>query len=359
MRSIVLTGGGTAGHVLPNIALLPYLQQHFDKIYYLGGGGMEKEIAAKNNLEYYEITTVKLKRKLTLENLLIPFKLLKGIGEAKKILRKLQPSVIFSKGGFVALPVVYAAASLGIKVVAHESDMSMGLANRLTAKKCRTICTTFPLAKTKYPQVVQTGAIIRRNIYQGDKSKIALPANGKPNLLIMGGSLGSVAINQAVWNALDQLCARYNVLHLTGKGKARKNLRKEHYLQIEYLESPQHAFAWADIVVARAGSGTVCELLALKKPAIYIPLPKAESRGDQIQNAAYLHSLGVCEVIDQATLDDAVLLKTLDAVYQKRKEMVENCARQTWVDGTNKIVNYLRWNWCHRFGRWSFRKQFG
>ena len=218
MRSIVLTGGGTAGHVLPNIALLPYLQQHFDKIYYLGGGGMEKDIAARHNLEYYEITTVKLKRKLTLENLLIPFKLLKGIREAKVILRKLQPTVVFSKGGFVALPVVYAAASLGIKVVAHESDMSMGLANRLTAKKCRMICSTFPLAENKYPQVVQTGAIIRQSIYHGDRSKIDLPSNGKPNLLIMGGSLGAVAINQAVWGALDQLCARYNVLHLTGKG---------------------------------------------------------------------------------------------------------------------------------------------
>lgn len=342
MRSIVLTGGGTAGHVLPNIALLPYLQQHFDKIYYLGGSGMEKDIAAKNNLEYYEITTVKLKRKLTPENLLIPFRLLKGISQAKKILRQLRPTVVFSKGGFVALPVVYAAASLGIKVVAHESDLSMGLANRLTAKKCQTICTTFPLAKNKYPQVVQTGAIIRQSIYQGDPSKINLPANGKPNLLVMGGSLGAVAINQAVWSALKPLCARYNVLHLTGKGKAQENLHQEHYLQVEYLESPQHAFAWADIVVARAGSGTVCELLALRKPAIYIPLPKAESRGDQIQNAAYLQSLGVCAVIEQANLNETVLLNTIDEVCQKRKQIVDNCARQTWVDGTRRIIDYLR-----------------
>lgn len=342
MRSIVLTGGGTAGHVLPNIALLPYLGQYFDKVYYLGGSGMEKTISAQNNLEYYEITTVKLKRKLTLENMLIPFKLLKGIKEAKKILRELKPAVVFSKGGFVALPVVYAAASLGIKVVAHESDMSMGLANRLTAKKCQTICTTFPMQNAKYPQLVQTGSIIRRSIYHGDKSKINLPDNGKPNLLIMGGSLGAAAINQTVWQGLDQLCARYNVLHLTGKGKARENLCHTNYLQLEYLERPQDAYAWADVVVTRAGSGTVCELLALKKPAVYIPLTKAESRGDQIQNADYLHALGVCEVLDQATLNAETLLKTVDLVYQKRGQIAAQCAQQTWVDGTSKIISYLR-----------------
>lgn len=342
MRSIVLTGGGTAGHVLPNIALLPYLGQYFDKVYYLGGSGMEKAIATQNNLEYYEITTVKLKRKLTLENLLIPFKLLKGIKEAKKILRELKPTVVFSKGGFVALPVVYAAASLGIKIVAHESDLSMGLANRLTAKKCQTICTTFPMHNPKYPQLVQTGTIMRSSIYHGDKSKINLPVNGKPNLLIMGGSLGAAAINQVVWQALEQLCGRYNVLHLTGKGKARENMRHVNYLQLEYLESPQHAYAWADVVVSRAGSGTVCELLALKKPAVYIPLPKTESRGDQIQNADYMHTLGVCEVLDQATLNGESLLNTIDLVYRKRQQIAEQCARQTWVDGTSKIVNYLQ-----------------
>ena len=220
MRTIVLTGGGTAGHVLPQMALLPYLRPYFDQIVYLGGNGVEKSIATQNGLPYREITTVKLRRSFTLKNLLIPFKLLKGIHEAKKILRELKPAVVFSKGGFVALPVVMAAASLGIKIVEHESDMSLGLANRLTAKKCQTLCTTFPLDCAKYPQMVHTGAIIRQSIYQGDANQIKLPVNGKPNLLVMGGSLGATAINQSIWSALNQLCQTWNVLHITGKEKA-------------------------------------------------------------------------------------------------------------------------------------------
>ncbi|MBO4726718.1 MAG: glycosyltransferase, partial [Clostridia bacterium] len=220
MRTIVLTGGGTAGHVLPQMALLPYLRPIYDQIVYIGGVGVEKSIVTQNGLPYREITTVKLRRTLTLKNLLIPFKLWKGIREAKKILREIKPDVVFSKGSFVALPVVMAASSLGIKVVAHESDMSLGLANRLTAKKCQTLCTTFPLDKSKYPNMVQTGAIIRQSIYQGDPKQIKLPANGKPNLLVIGGSLGAAAINQVIWASLTDLCQRWNVLHVTGKGKS-------------------------------------------------------------------------------------------------------------------------------------------
>ena len=341
MRTIVLTGGGTAGHVLPQMALLPYLKPHFDQIVYVGGNGVEKNIARQNGLLYREITTVKLRRTLTLKNLLIPFKLWKGVREAKKILRELKPTVVFSKGGFVALPVVLAAASLGIKVVAHESDMSLGLANRLTAKKCHAICTTFPLVKTKYPQMVHTGAIIRQSIYQGDATRIKLPNNGKPNLLVMGGSLGASAINQVVWSALDKLCAQWNVLHITGKGKNNTAYKHHNYLQIDYIEAPQNAFAWADVVVARAGSGTVSELLALQKPAVYIPLPKNESRGDQIQNAAYLQGLGVCEVLPQEKLTAENLLQSIDTVYQNRQMYIANCGKQGWIDGTSKIIDYL------------------
>ncbi len=342
MRTIVLTGGGTAGHVLPQIALLPFLQSVFDKIVYIGGNGVEKTIAKQNGLSYHEVTTVKLRRTLTLKNLLIPFKLWKGVCEAKKILQQIKPDVVFSKGGFVALPVVLAAAKLGIKVVAHESDMSLGLANRLTAKKCHTLCTTFPLDKSKYPNMVQTGAIIRQSIYQGDSQKIQLPANGKPNLLIIGGSLGATAINQIIWSSLEILCKSWNILHVTGKGKGNVAYQNPTYLQIDYLDAPQDAFAWANIVLARSGSSTVCELLALKKPAVYIPLPKTESRGDQIQNANYLKSLGVCEVLSQSNLDEKTLLVTLEQVYRNRQKYVTNCGKQTWVDGTKKIINYLK-----------------
>lgn len=342
MRTIVLTGGGTAGHVLPHMALLPYLRQYFDKIVYVGGSGVEKNIAQQNGLTYYEITTVKLRRTLTPKNLTIPFKLFKGIHEAKQILKQIKPDVVFSKGGFVALPVVYAASSLKIKVVEHESDMSLGLANSLTAKKCQTICTTFPLNQKKYPQMVHTGAIIRRCIYQGDAKKINLPSNGKPNLLVMGGSLGAVAVNRAIWTALPKLCADWNVLHITGKGKSNSLYKHANYLQVEYIDSPQDAFAWADVVVARSGSGTVSELLALKKPAIYVPLPNNESRGDQIQNANYLYQLGVCEIIPQEELTTERLISLLEQIYRNRNQYKTNCTKQTWIDGTAKIINYLK-----------------
>ncbi len=342
MKTIVLTGGGTAGHVLPQMALLPYLKSYFDKIVYIGGNGVEKTIATQNGLPFYEISTVKLRRALTLKNLLIPFKLLRGIREAKRILCQIKPDVIFSKGGFVALPVVIAASSLGIKIVAHESDMSLGLANRLTARKCQTICTTFPLNKNKYPQMVHTGAIIRQSIYRGDPQKINLPVNGKPNLLVMGGSLGATAINQVIWTALNSLCQRWNVLHLVGKGKSNPKYRHDNYLQIDYLDNPQDAFVWADVVLARSGSNTVSELLALQKPAVYIPLPKTESRGDQIQNATYLQKLGVCEILFQENLNEQNLLQMLDKVYHDRQRYIVNCGKQTWIDGTSKIIDYLK-----------------
>lgn len=342
MRTIVLTGGGTAGHVLPLIAVLPDLKKYFDKIVYIGGAGIEKNLAQQNGLTYYEITTVKLRRTLTLKNLLIPFKLIKGIREAKKLLRELKPVVVFSKGGFVALPVVYAASSLGIKIVAHESDMSLGLANRLTAKKCDTLCTTFPIKQNKYPQIVHTGAILRQSIYQGDRQQIKLPTNSKPNLLVMGGSLGATAINNAVWSALSRLCDSWNVFHITGKGKSNPAYKNANYMQVEYIDAPQDAFAWADVVLARSGSGTVSELLALRKPALYIPLPKNESRGDQIQNAEFLQKLGVCEVLPQDELNADKLLNLLNQMYQERNRYINNCAKQNWIDGTKKIIDYLR-----------------
>ena len=342
MRTIVLTGGGTAGHVLPLIAVLPDLKKYFDKIVYIGGAGIEKNLAQQNGLTYYEITTVKLRRTLTLKNLLIPFKLIKGIREAKKLLRELKPTVVFSKGGFVALPVVYAASSLGIKIVAHESDMSLGLANRLTAKKCDTLCTTFPIKQNKYPQMVHTGAILRQSIYQGDRQQIKLPTNSKPNLLVMGGSLGATAINNTVWSALSRLCDSWNVFHITGKGKSNPAYKNANYMQVEYIDAPQDAFAWADVVLARSGSGTVSELLALRKPALYIPLPKNESRGDQIQNAEFLQKLGVCEVLPQDELNADKLLNLLNQMYQERNRYINNCAKQNWIDGTKKIIDYLR-----------------
>jgi UDP-N-acetylglucosamine--N-acetylmuramyl-(pentapeptide) pyrophosphoryl-undecaprenol N-acetylglucosamine transferase len=325
------------------MALLPYLVKHFDRVFYIGGSGVEKGIAEKYGLPYFCVTAVKFRRAFTLKNLAVPFRLLRGIGEAKAVLKKIAPDIVFSKGGFVALPVVIAALRLNIPVAAHESDLSMGLSNRLTAKKCSVVCSTFP--PSKFPNAVHTGAIIRQELYTGSKieimNKYFPAANTRPNLLVMGGSSGSAAINAAVWDALDKLLNRFNVLHFTGEGKGRPDIKKYGYAQCEYTASPQNAFAWADVVVSRAGSGAVCELIALRKPAVLIPLPRKESRGDQIDNAKYAKELGVCEVILQEDLTRDSLTETAAKVFGKRRQISTNCGKAEWADGTEKVVKQL------------------
>jgi UDP-N-acetylglucosamine--N-acetylmuramyl-(pentapeptide) pyrophosphoryl-undecaprenol N-acetylglucosamine transferase len=340
--TIVLTGGGTAGHCLPCMALLPSLRGQFSGIVYIGGvGGIERDIALANGIEYYGITTVKLRRSFTPKNLFIPLKLWKGIAEAKQILRKVKPAVVFSKGGFVALPVVLAAAKLKIPVIVHESDLTVGMANRLAAKKCAALCTTFPQTAGRYKNAVHTGAIIRAELYCGDRTQIAGFTGSKPNLLIMGGSSGAAAINAAVWGGIDQILAHYNVLHITGRGKGNPDITKYNYVQCEYMENPYNAFAWADVVVSRAGSGTVCELLALRKPTVFVPLPKDESRGDQIDNANYISRLGCCNVLFQQYLTADNLLKSVGQAIDNSEQIAANCEKLHWLDGTDKVAEII------------------
>jgi UDP-N-acetylglucosamine--N-acetylmuramyl-(pentapeptide) pyrophosphoryl-undecaprenol N-acetylglucosamine transferase len=340
--TIVLTGGGTAGHCLPCVALLPELKKRFDKIVYMGSfTGIEKEIIVglgDDTMQYFGITSVKLRRSLTLKNLAIPFKLLKGIRQSKLILKQIRPDVVFSKGGFVALPVVIAASKLGIPVVAHESDMTMGLANKLTVKRCDVICTTFPMTAAKYKNAVHTGAIIRKELYTGRAVKLP---HDKINLLVMGGSLGSAAINGAIYSCLDELLSDYNIMHITGRGKGRPDIKKDGYTQLEYVTEPQNAFAWADVVVSRAGSGVLCELIALRKPALFIPLPRAESRGDQIDNALFAVSRGVCSVLRQEDLTAAGLLQSIKETIGNKNQIIANCNKLNWVDGTDKVVQII------------------
>ncbi|MCL2846864.1 MAG: UDP-N-acetylglucosamine--N-acetylmuramyl-(pentapeptide) pyrophosphoryl-undecaprenol N-acetylglucosamine transferase [Firmicutes bacterium] len=282
---IVFTGGGTAGHVTPNLALMPY----FDEPHYIGGDGIEKTLITKN---YHQITTAKLRRSLSPKNLATPFRVMRGTREAKKLLREIKPDIVFSKGGFVAYPVVAAAGKLGIPVIIHESDMSMGLANRMSVKHADTILTTFEQTadelRKKYPnkKIIHTGAPIRPEVFRGDPTTI--PHRGPRNLLVMGGSQGATAINTALVTALPNLDG-YQILHITGRGKS-TTITDDKYTQMEYMNNIPDALAWADIVVARAGSNTVCELLALGKSAVLIPYHAG--RGDQIQNAEFARTHG-------------------------------------------------------------------
>ena len=306
MKKIVLTGGGTAGHVMPNVALLKYLEKEFDEIHYIGSfNGIEKNII-KNypQIIYHEIPTVKLIRSLTPKNLLIPLKLLKSLKKTKQILKAINPSVIFSKGGFVSVPVVLVGAKLKIPIIAHESDSSMGLANKIILKKCEKMCFSFENLAKKYKEKgVFSGSPIRDEIFKGNKQQTIKELNlleNKPTILIMGGSLGATAINNVIFENAEELSKQYNLIHIVGKNNSNKKLLKiNNYKQIEFANKIENYLSCADIVISRSGSNSIFEFLALKKPMILIPLPKSSSRGDQIINAQIFHSKGYAHILYQ------------------------------------------------------------
>lgn len=318
MATIVLTGGGTAGHVTPHLALLPYLKKDFDKIYYIGSfGGMEKNIIANTGVKYYSVPCVKLIRKFTFKNLAIPFTLCKGVAEAGKILDELKPDVIFSKGGYVALPVVLAAKKRRIPVICHESDYSVGLANKISAQYCEKVLTSFPSAAKSLKNGVCIGAPLKNSLFtatKADSLKIFGLSNKKPVILVTGGSLGAKAINDCIRGALDELLQKYQVLHICGKGNL-SGIKKSGYFEIEFTDKMENAFASSDICVSRAGANTVFEMASLKKPMLLIPLPKGVSRGDQLLNAEYFENKGLAKVLPQENLTPATLVRAIDELF--------------------------------------------
>ncbi len=293
MKRIVLTGGGTAGHVTPNIALLPRLRELGYEIHYIGSyDGMERKLIEQCNIPYYGIASGKLRRYFDWKNFSDPFKVLKGYGQARRLLRKLKPDVVFSKGGFVSVPVVMAAKRRKIPAIIHESDLTPGLANKLAIPHAWKVCCNFPETLKYLPKekAVLTGSPIRRELLSGDKSRGFTYCGlepGKPVILVIGGSAGSQFINELVRHILPDLLKTYQVVHLCGKGKLEDSLKgTKGYAQFEYINQElRDIFAMADLVVSRAGANAICELLALHKPNILIPLSAAASRGDQILNA--------------------------------------------------------------------------
>ena len=321
MATIVLTGGGTAGHVMPHLALLPYLKKKFDNIYYIGSkSGMEKDIIAKTGLDYYSVPCTKLIRKFTLKNFAIPFVLINAVKQAGKILDRLNPDVIFSKGGYVSLPIVIAAKKRKIPVIAHESDYTVGLANKISAKYCEKVLTSFPNAAKTLKNGVHVGAPLKSSLYTVNKSE-SLKHFGlsgkKPVVLITGGSLGAAAINSAIRGALDTLLIKFDILHICGKGNL-SGIKKKGYFEHEFTDTMERAFACADLCVSRAGANTVFEMASLKIPMLLIPLPKTVSRGDQILNAEYFKNLGLARVLYQENLTPATLSDNIAALYSDR-----------------------------------------
>ncbi|VEG90352.1 undecaprenyldiphospho-muramoylpentapeptide beta-N-acetylglucosaminyltransferase [Legionella spiritensis] len=348
---LVLTGGGTAGHVTPNLALIEHLQSQDWTIDYIGSAmGVEQTIVASTGVPFHAISAGKLRRYFSWNNFLDPFKVLLGIFQAFRLLRRLETDVVFSKGGFVAFPVVVAAWLNRIPVVAHESDISPGLANRLGFPFVNKICVTFAIAKKHFrnqDKVAITGTPIRQQLFQGDRQR-GLELCGfqgdKPCLMVIGGSMGANAINQAVREALPVLTAQFQVIHLCGKGKTDPALAgKSDYFQLEYAtDELADLFAASDLVISRAGANALYEILALQKPHILIPLSAKVSRGDQIQNAEYFREQGISVVIPEEELTATSLLNAIEDVNARRDEIMIRINSLNIESAVLKIVSIIK-----------------
>lgn len=349
MKHIVLTGGGTAGHVTPNIAMLPALKEAGFEISYIGSyEGIEKKLIEEMGIPYYGIATGKLRRYFDLKNFSDPFRVLKGFGEAKKLLKKLKPDVVFSKGGFVSVPVVLAAHQLKIPAVIHESDMTPGLANKICIPSADKVCCNFPETVNTLPKdkAVLTGTPIREELREGSK-EAGLQFTGlsadKPVLMVIGGSLGASSVNTHIREILPELLKDIQVVHLCGKGKLEESLvGTEGYVQFEYIKKElADLFALADIVVSRAGANAICELLDLNKPNLLIPLSAKASRGDQILNARSFERQGFSMVLEEEEITNERLLKDLKSLYANRETYIKAMKESDSADSIHQILSII------------------
>lgn len=343
---IVLTGGGSAGHVTPNIALFPSLKQIFDNIYYIGSkNGIEKEIISTQiDLEYYGITTTKFVRRSIFKNLLIPIKLMQGINESKKLLKELSPDVIFSKGGYVSVPISIAAKKLNIPLVCHESDLTLGLANKIISRSAFCTCTSFEETANRVKNGVFTGSAMRCDLLLANADNTYKKYNLNPQIpiiTIVGGSLGANTINKCVESILDSLTNEFQIIHLTGKGKT-VNYKHPSYHQEEFTNKIGEIFAASTMVISRAGSNTIFELATLNKPMLLIPLKKGNSRGDQVDNAKYFQRLGIAKVLFEEKLTPDSLLKNIYETIKDAQILRHNLSSSKLQNGTENIIKQIK-----------------
>lgn len=347
-KTIVLTGGGTAGHVTPNLALIPLLKKQKFDIHYIGSiNGIEKDIISKiENVTYHSIRTGKLRRYFSWQNFTDPFRVIAGYFDAKKLINEIKPDIVFSKGGFVSVPVVAAAHHAGIPVVAHESDITPGLANKISKRYADTICLTFPdsLKIIKPPVGIYTGSPIRSELFDGDREKARkmLGFDTKRVILVMGGSLGSRIINEAVRKSIKEITAKYNVIHICGKGNVNESIDIPGYRQFEYVTGELPDFmALSDYIISRAGSNSIHEFLALKKPMILIPLSTRASRGDQILNSKSFEKRGFAIVLNEENLSKSTLMKAISYLENDANKMIKAMEKENHTNGTEKIFNII------------------
>ncbi|MBQ6661671.1 MAG: undecaprenyldiphospho-muramoylpentapeptide beta-N-acetylglucosaminyltransferase [Lachnospiraceae bacterium] len=348
MKRIVLTGGGTAGHVTPNIALIDRLKEEgFDIVYIGSKEGIEKQLIENLGIPYYGISSGKLRRYFSMKNFTDPFRVQHGYHEARKLMKELKPSVVFSKGGFVSVPVVVAAGKKKIPTVIHESDMTPGLANKISIRYATKVCCNFKetLEHVK-GKGIHTGTPIRKELFTGTR-EAGLAYAGfdgkKPVILVVGGSTGAVRVNEAVRAALPQLLPEFDVLHLCGKGKMDESVAYDGYVQREYCDKEmKDVLAMADVVVSRAGANAICELLALHKPNLLIPLSAEASRGDQLLNAASFEKQGFSMVMQESETEPDKLTEAVKALYRDRDKYISAMEASPASDATEVIVNLLK-----------------
>lgn len=349
MKKIVLTGGGTAGHVTPNIALIPALKENGYDISYIGSyDGIEKSLITKEGIPYYGISSGKLRRYFDLKNFTDPFRVIKGFTEARTLLDKIKPDIVFSKGGFVTVPVVMAAHKSSIPIITHESDMTPGLANRICTPYADKVCCNFPetVSMIANGKGILTGTPIRSELGSGNRQAgldYCHFTSTKPVILVMGGSLGAVHVNEAIRAILPQILERFQIIHLCGKGKVDETYYSTTgYYQFEYVDKElKDLFAAADIVISRAGANTIFELLKLNKPNLLIPLSANASRGDQILNANSFKKQGYSLVLYEEELTSNLLYHTICELYDNRESFVERMKHANEKDSITEIINLI------------------
>lgn len=349
MKKIILTGGGTAGHITPNMALIPKLKNAGFEVHYIGlKGGMEENLIKEMNIPFYGISGGKLRRYFDVKNFTDVFKIMAGYNQAKAIIKKIKPDIVFSKGGFVSTPVVWAANHRKVPVVAHESDGSVGLANKLSMPFASKICYTFPETGKQIPEDkgVFTGLPIRNTLLHGDAArgkKFCGFNDSKPIIVVTGGSQGAQFINEMVRNSLDELLVKFNICHICGKGNLDENLNnRSGYKQFTYVtDDLKDLFSMADLVISRAGATSIFELLALKKPNLLIPYGLSASRGDQILNAKSFENQGFSEVLDQGSATKEKFLTRINSIYDNRDfyiKKMDECDFKNGLDNVLKVI---------------------
>ena len=338
MKKIVFTGGGTLGHVMPNLYLAEELKTEYE-CFYIGGKGIEKE-RIKNIMPYSEIPTVKLVRGKVFKNLKIPYVLIKSIITAKRELKRLNPDVVFSKGGYVALPVCIAARMLKIPIVAHESDYNFGLANKIILKLCNKMCVNFKSLQGKHKKVVYTGPVFSKEFESTSKVKLNLDKN-KPTILIVCGSLGSQKINNNLVVILKDLLQKYNIIHITGKGN-NKIKSHDNYHSFEMVNNIVELYNVADFVIGRSGAGVTAECYYKKLPMLLIPLENKASRGDQKLNAKYYEKLGVAKILPESNLNPTTFLESINEFNSSLNERKDKYKNINILNGKNLIVDEIK-----------------